>query len=83
MAPIATPTTTTTTTSSTPAAKAKSSATQQQQPVLRLRLNGTDAHFGDWRDDLIRDGYAVVKGAVPAERAGEYAEQFHEWLESL
>lgn len=32
--------------------------------------------------DLIRDGYAVIK-AIPDERAAEYVEEIHEWLESL
>ncbi|CAK7206791.1 hypothetical protein SEUCBS139899_009597 [Sporothrix eucalyptigena] len=26
--------------------------------------------YGDWRDDLVRDGFIVIKGAVPLERAG-------------
>lgn len=81
MAPIATNTTSSSqTTTTTPIKVSKSSSSQ---PVLRLRLNGTDATFGDWRDDLIRDGYAVVKGAVPRENAKMYAEAYHEWLESL
>lgn len=39
--------------------------------------------FGDWRDDLLRDGYVVVKGAVPRERADKYADQMYDWLETL
>ncbi|KAJ1324214.1 phytanoyl-CoA hydroxylase [Microdochium nivale] len=42
-----------------------------------------DQSFGDWRDDLLRDGYAVVKGAVPRERADQYADQMHSWLENF
>lgn len=38
---------------------------------------------GDWRDDLFRDGYAVVKGAVPAERAAEYVQHMYNWLEKF
>ena len=48
-----------------------------------LKVDGTDAKYGDWRDDLVRDGYAVVKGAIPRERADEYADQMYSWLESL
>lgn len=48
-----------------------------------LKLDGTDSTFGDWRDDLIRDGFAVVKGAVPRQRADKYAEAMYSWLESL
>lgn len=39
--------------------------------------------WGDWRDDLVRDGVAVVKGAVPKERADEYASRMHGWLEDF
>ena len=42
-----------------------------------------EAAFGDFRDDLQRDGFAVVKGAVPRERADKYAEQMFQWLEDL
>jgi hypothetical protein len=48
-----------------------------------MRVDGTDTNFGDWRDDLARDGYAVVKGAIPRERADKYAEEMFEWLEGL
>jgi len=39
--------------------------------------------FGDFRDDLMRDGYAVVKGAIPRDRADGYGSAFYEFLESL
>lgn len=48
-----------------------------------LKLDGTDAAYGDWRDELIRDGFAVVKGAVPRDRADKYAGAMYSWLESL
>ena len=48
-----------------------------------MRVDGTDAKFGDWRDDLARDGYAVIKGAIPRERADKYADQMYSWLEGL
>lgn len=38
---------------------------------------------GDFRDDLVRDGYAVVKGAVPRDRADGYGRAFYDFLESL
>lgn len=38
---------------------------------------------GDWRDDLIRDGYVVVKGAVPKERALQYGDDMMTYLETL
>ncbi|KAL1891052.1 hypothetical protein Sste5346_007876 [Sporothrix stenoceras] len=49
----------------------------------RMRMDGTDARYGDWRDDLLRDGYAVVKGAIPRERALEYADKMYALAESF
>jgi hypothetical protein len=49
----------------------------------RLFLRGAEETFGDFRDDLKRDGYAVIKGAVPKDRADKYAEQMIQWLEDL
>jgi len=42
-----------------------------------------EATYDDWRADLIRDGYAVIKGAIPKERAELYVDQVHEFLESV
>lgn len=39
--------------------------------------------YGDWRDDLMRDGYVVVKGVIPKERALAYAEETFNYLETL
>lgn len=50
---------------------------------LFLRGAKEEAKFGDFRDDLQRDGFAVVKGAVPRERADQYADQMFKWLEDL
>ncbi|TPX08024.1 uncharacterized protein E0L32_010224 [Thyridium curvatum] len=41
----------------------------------RMLMDGTDPKFGDWRDDLLRDGYAVIKGAIPEDRALQYADK--------
>jgi hypothetical protein len=48
-----------------------------------MKINGTDASYGDWRDDLARDGYVVIKAAIPQERADKYADQMYSWLEGL
>jgi len=48
-----------------------------------LRVDGTDTKHGDWRDDLVRDGYSVIKGAIPRERADRYADKMYSWLEGL
>lgn len=39
--------------------------------------------YSDWRDDLKRDGVAVVKGAIPLDRATVYADKMYQWLEDL
>ncbi|KAK0102120.1 hypothetical protein ONS96_006084 [Cadophora gregata f. sp. sojae] len=39
--------------------------------------------YGDFRDDLVRNGYAVVKGAVPRDRADGYGRAFYDFLESF
>src|SRR5262249_15128501 len=49
----------------------------------RLKVDGSDGVFNDWRDDLIRDGYAVVKGAVPKDRALSYSDRMYSLLESF
>ena len=48
-----------------------------------MKIDGSDPAYGDWRDDLIRDGFAVVKGAVPKQRVEQYADQMYNLLESL
>lgn len=49
----------------------------------RMKVDGTDPTFNDWRDDLVRDGYAIIKGAIPSERAGIYADKMLALMESL
>jgi hypothetical protein len=49
------------------------------QAPKTIYLEGTS----DWQADLAKNGYAVVKGAVPKERAAEYASRMHAWLEGL
>lgn len=53
------------------------------QVNVRMRLDGKDPTFGDFRDDLARDGFAVVKGAVPKDLALKYADEMYSWLEGL
>ena len=36
-----------------------------------------------WRDDLAQNGYAIVKNAVPADRAAGYVESMTQWLEKF
>ncbi|CDK28772.1 unnamed protein product [Kuraishia capsulata CBS 1993] len=37
----------------------------------------------DWRDDFVRDGYAIVKGAVPEERALAYRQRMLDYIQSF
>jgi hypothetical protein len=39
--------------------------------------------YGDWRDDIVRDGYAVVKGAIPLDQANKYSDDILSYLENL
>ena len=48
-----------------------------------IKVDGTDPTYGDFRDDLIRDGFAVIKGAIPRERAHKDADAMYTWLEGL
>ncbi|KAL4876424.1 hypothetical protein BJY04DRAFT_210592 [Aspergillus karnatakaensis] len=68
---------TTTVTSTAP------TTTLNTAPPGRLFSHEKDVKYGDFRDDLLRDGYAVVKGAVPRDRALKYADDIHEWLEGF
>ncbi|KAK1465065.1 phytanoyl-CoA dioxygenase [Colletotrichum paranaense] len=49
----------------------------------RMKMDGHDPSYGDWRDDLLRDGYAVIKAAIPRERADGYADKMYGLLESF
>jgi hypothetical protein len=48
-----------------------------------MKLDGKATNYGDFRDDLNRDGYAVIKGAVPRERAEAYSNAFYSYIEGL
>jgi len=48
-----------------------------------MKLDGEVTNYGDWRDDLNRDGYAVIKGAIPRLRADGYSDKFYSYIEGL
>ncbi|KAL2851668.1 hypothetical protein BJX68DRAFT_254690 [Aspergillus pseudodeflectus] len=54
-----------------------------EAPRGRVFSHGTNVKYGDFRDDLLKNGFAVVKGAVPRDRALGYADAIHEWLEGF
>lgn len=72
-----------TTTTSTVTATPPLSVTIKAEPTSRLFADGAPTHYGDFRDDLLRDGFALIKGAIPRERADAYGEQMFKWLEDL
>lgn len=49
----------------------------------RMKVDGSDPSYNDWRDDLVRDGFAVIKGAIPKEQVEKYADQMYSLAESL
>ncbi|KXH35356.1 hypothetical protein CSIM01_08931 [Colletotrichum simmondsii] len=63
---------------------ASATAPLKPQPAGPNRLFSQEgAVFGDFRDDLLRDGYVVVKGAIPRERADAYGEEMMSYLENF
>ncbi|KAH3661506.1 hypothetical protein OGAPHI_006353 [Ogataea philodendri] len=36
--------------------------------------------YGDWRDELLENGYVVVKNVIPREKAREYQKQAFKWM---
>ncbi|KAH8425123.1 uncharacterized protein LDX57_002872 [Aspergillus melleus] len=66
-----------------------STTTTTTQPITvmspkgRMALDGEPTNYGDFRDDLNRDGYAVIKGAVPRDRADKYSDAFFGYLEGF
>lgn len=76
--------TTTITTQATEQKLSTSGSAAQPNPAGPNRLfNDPEAKFGDFRDDLMRDGFCVVKGAVPQQRALQYAEDMYNYVETF
>lgn len=73
----------TVTSTTTTASPLQASSNKNLHGFGRLHLDGTDRKFGDFRDDLARDGYAIIKGAIPEDRALHYADEMFSWLEGL
>ncbi|KAN0122959.1 hypothetical protein V8E51_001285 [Hyaloscypha variabilis] len=56
---------------------------QPNSKAAGLKLYALQGSYGDFRDDLARDGYAVVKGAIPKDRADSYASTMFSYLEDF
>ncbi|PYH86484.1 hypothetical protein BO82DRAFT_380125 [Aspergillus uvarum CBS 121591] len=79
---MSTTTTTTTTTTTLPPPE----PTPQKSKLCgtnRMPFDGQPTAYNDFRDALSRDGYAVIKGAIPRERADKYADAFLSYLEGF
>ncbi|CEL04048.1 hypothetical protein ASPCAL05181 [Aspergillus calidoustus] len=59
------------------------STTTTETPSTDLTVSVAPPKGRDFRDALNRDGYAVVKGAIPLERAKKYANEFYTYLEGF
>lgn len=46
-------------------------------------LISTSQSFGDWRDNLVNDGYVVLKGVISEARAQYYLNSLFDWLETF
>ncbi|KAJ4315832.1 hypothetical protein N0V84_008166 [Fusarium piperis] len=52
-------------------------------PALIQGLLSLKGQHGDFRDGLAANGYAVVKGAIPRDRAIRYQQKAFDWLKSF
>lgn len=46
-------------------------------------LASSKVQYDDWRTELATQGYCVVKGAIPTDRAISYQQAAHDWLKSF
>ncbi|KAM0753443.1 hypothetical protein T439DRAFT_297788 [Meredithblackwellia eburnea MCA 4105] len=52
-------------------------------PELSVLDFSGETTYGDFRDDLVRDGFAVIKGVLSEEKAKGYVDEIQDWLESF
>ncbi|KAJ5676158.1 hypothetical protein N7462_009055 [Penicillium macrosclerotiorum] len=52
-------------------------------PALNKSTISLTGPFGDWRDELLSNGYVVLKGVIPLERAQYYQQKALSWLQSF
>ncbi|KAJ5200300.1 Phytanoyl-CoA dioxygenase [Penicillium cf. griseofulvum] len=52
-------------------------------PPLNHSSFNLEGPYGDWRDDLREQGYAIIKNAIDPERALEYQRKALDWLKSF
>ena len=52
-------------------------------PYINDTSDSVETKHGDFRDELKENGYAVVKGAVPQDRAQYYRQKMLDWIGSF
>lgn len=63
--------------------------TIEAAPATRIHIpvevfaNQEEAELEPWQKEIQENGYAVIKGAVPLERAEAYRNEMLQWLEDL
>lgn len=50
----------------------------EKEPVVDV-----SAGYNDWRDQLIQDGFVVLKNVVSSEHAQHYLDSLFSWLETF
>ncbi|EXJ77298.1 hypothetical protein A1O3_10456 [Capronia epimyces CBS 606.96] len=56
---------------------------QYTDTTFAFRINVDADPDAEWLNDLCENGYAVVKGAIPRERAVQYQQRAFDWLRSF
>lgn len=61
----------------------KAEVAENAENIMLTAPTVSEGSTNDWQTDLERDGFAVVKGAIPRERADAYADRLWTYLEDL
>ncbi len=55
----------------------------QLEPTPLTPTLDPNVKYGDFRDDLARQGWAVVSGVLAKDKCDAYISRMHAWLESF
>ncbi|KAE9581269.1 hypothetical protein CGMCC3_g2564 [Colletotrichum fructicola] len=58
-------------------------ATEANKSIFAVPDDTSVGTFQDWRDDFYRDGYVVIKGAIPGAKADMYRQKALNWITSF
>lgn len=62
---------------------AKAAKVDKEIILSRSRAFLQGGPYNDFRDDLINNGFAVVRGAIPRPKAEQYEALIHDWVKSF